>query len=164
MRKFIQHFDKVYAGFAGLLYAYSFIFFYQYFARKVWAAANSPLFRLSETAVNLTYLIIVLLILGFITSLLSLYLLWKRNILGKVFTHVMLWANLLVGVLMGALVYDIEGRYAKYSWYVATWRWMFVVLVFISIIGLTGLLTKWKKKGAVSQTASSDSGAGAGDS
>lgn len=146
MRKFTQHLDKVYAGFAGILYAYSFYFFYQYFARKVWLVADSPFLTVSDSIINLTYLIIVLLILGFLTSGASLYLLWKKHILGKVFTHIMLWANLIVGVLMGAFVYDMEGRYARLSWYVATWQWMFVVLVIISIIGLTGLFTRWHKK------------------
>lgn len=146
MRKITQHLDKVYAGFAVLLYAYSFYFFYSYFARKVWLAADSPFIRVSDSIVNLTYLIIVLLIVGFLAAGASIYLLWKKHILGKVFTHIILWVNLIVGVLMGAFVYDMEGRYARLSWYVATWKWMFIVLVIISIIGLTGLFTRWNKK------------------
>ena len=146
MRKFTQYFDKVYAGYAGLLYAYSLIFFYQYFARRIWAIASSPFVRVNETALNVTYLLVVLLILGIITAGIALFFLWKKRIIGKILTHVMLWLNLIAGVAMGYFVYDTEGRYAKYSWYVFTWRWMFVVLVIFSIIGLMGLFTRWNPK------------------
>ncbi len=146
MRKFTQHFDKVYVGFAMILYAYSFFFFYSYFARRVWAAANFPFSYVNEDVLTMTYVVVILLIVGFLVGGVSIYLLWKKHILGKVLTHIILWVNLLAGVLMGALVYDIEGRYARLSWYVATWRWMFIVLVIFSVIGLTGLLTRWNVK------------------
>lgn len=146
MKKFSQHLDKFYAGYAFVLYVYCLIFLANFFGSRLWAASRLMFIHVNETVITVSYLVVFALALGLIVSLLSVFFLWKKKMIGKVLTHIMLWLNLIGGVVVGWLVYDIEGRYAKSSWYVSTWQWMFVVLVICSILGLWGLFTRWNPR------------------
>jgi|GEM_PF-6582067 len=146
MKKFTQYLDIFYAGYAAILYTFSLIFLANFFGERLWAASRLIFVRVNETALTASYLIVFALALGIVVAIMSIFFLWKKKIIGKVFTHIMLWLNLIAGIVMGWLVYDIEGRYARSSWYVSTWRWMFVVMVIFSVLGLLGLFTRWNPK------------------